>query len=407
MDSRKISNVGLVLVVLSFLVLPCVAVENAVSASDQISLPKMPYTAQIMGDNVYVRSGPGTNFYRCGKMFKGEMVKVVSRQNIWSRIVPTEKNFSWISKQYIVIDNSNPDIGIVSADNVRVYAGSEYIEPIYSDKVQLRLNKGDKVVLLGEEVGDYYKIKPPSGTYFWVNTQFAQPMIVSATETVVVESEPVEIKVTPAVKEQPKPELKLPEPTNAVVSTTVSDATEMPKRLKAYYLLQDMVKVEYAKPLLVQDYSNSKQGLNQIIADDKTDKAARYSEFLLGQINRFELAAQVEKESKLQNSQLAETIERIDSTHVERRTEFKDTGQYAVIGTIKKSNVYGPEKVLLHYTVVDSEGKIICYSLPSGAAGMTDLESFVGQKVGLIGNIEPHPQTSGALVRFTGIEIVE
>lgn len=403
MDSRKISNLFLALVALSFCTSVAFAENHDVADDKVVATPKPPYTAQITGDNVYVRSGAGTDHYRCGKLYRGDSVKVVSIKNAWSRILPTKNNFSWVSKQYVVIDNTNPDIGIVSTDNARVYSGSEYIEPIHSDKVQLKLNKGDKVVLLGEELQDYYKIKPPDGTYFWVNTQYTQP--VEVRETQLQKSTPAEVKVVPPKKEQPKLEIKLPEP-EAVVPTNSPENPQAAKRLKAYYLVQDLVKVEYAKPLAQQDYSNSKNALAKLIEEDNTDKASRYADFLLNQIKRFELAAKVEKENELLNSQLKRVIKKIDNAHTERKTEFRDLGQYAVMGTIKKSNVYGPEQVLLHYTVVDSADKIICYALPAAPAGQTNIESYVGQKVGLIGTIEPHPQTSGALVRFTAIESI-
>ncbi|MBN1795430.1 MAG: SH3 domain-containing protein [Sedimentisphaerales bacterium] len=398
MDSRLISNLCLVLISLSFLGCVCLGADDTKTA-EQMTFPDFPYFARITGDNVYVRSGPGTNYYRCTKLNQGDMVKVVSRENAWSRIVPTETSFSWISKQYVFIDASNPDIGIVTVDKAYVYAGSEYIEPIHSEEVQLTLNKGDKVNLLGEEVGDYYKIAPVAGTYFWVSTQFIKPVDVTKAQVQEVKPEAV-----PRVEEQAKPELKLPEEMKSVVTTSLPENTE---RLKKYYKLQDIVKAEYTRPLSEQDYSTAKQNLNDLIGADKDDKAALYAEYLLSQIKRFELAADVERESKLQNSQLDRTIRRIENARSQRASEFKDYGRYAVIGKIKESSVYGPEVVLLHYTVVDRDNKIICYALPAGAAGHTNLDEYVGKKIGLIGIIEPHPQTSGALVRFSGIEIID
>ena len=46
---------------------------------------------------------------------------------------------------------------------------------------------------------------------------------------------------------------------------------------------------------------------------------------------------------------------------------------------------------------------MVCYALPTGAASQMDLNGFVGQKVGLVGTIEPHLPTKKALVRFTAI----
>ena len=72
------------------------------------------YMAEITGDNVYVRSGPGTNFYDCSKLNKGDKVKVMETQFSWAHIVPPPGSFSWISIQYVKIDSANPTVGTVT-----------------------------------------------------------------------------------------------------------------------------------------------------------------------------------------------------------------------------------------------------------------------------------------------------
>ena len=47
-----------------------------------------PYVARMTGNNVYVRSGPGTNYYACGKLSKGDKITVVGSHFGWLRIVP-------------------------------------------------------------------------------------------------------------------------------------------------------------------------------------------------------------------------------------------------------------------------------------------------------------------------------
>jgi len=122
---------------------------------DEAETPVFPFMAEITGDNLYVRSGPGTNFYDCSKLNKGDKVKVMGRQFSWARIVPPAGSFSWISMQYVSIDTDNPTLGTVTGDRVRVYAGSDTQRPLYSTKLQGRLDKGDKVKLLGEQLDDY------------------------------------------------------------------------------------------------------------------------------------------------------------------------------------------------------------------------------------------------------------
>jgi uncharacterized protein YgiM (DUF1202 family) len=403
MDSRKKLHFTIAVLIANLITFGCLGAEQEMeqpapdTEPNAAALPAFPYFAEIIGDNVYFRSGPGTNYYRCGKLGQDDIVKIVSASNVWSRILPPQGSFSWISKQYVTIDAANPDMGIVTGDEVRVYAGSQYYEPIHSDRIQLHLNRGDKVVLLGEEMGDYYKIAPPSGAFFWVSTQYTKPAKVTP-----MPAEPQPAPQPPAVTE-PAPAGEPTPPSPAVVPTTLPVESE---RLRQYYDAQELVKAELKKPLDEQNYSQTKKALETIIAADDSDKAARYAKFTLAQIGRYELAAAVDKEDKLQDNELNQIYQKIDQAHSERLSEFQDLGQYAAIGGFQTSNVYGPEEVLLHYIITDERGKVICYALPTDGAKETDLSQFVGKKVGLVGKIEPHPQTAGALVKFTEIHFV-
>ena len=35
------------------------------------------YVAEVLGNDVFIRSGPGTQFYQCGKLYAGDRVQVV------------------------------------------------------------------------------------------------------------------------------------------------------------------------------------------------------------------------------------------------------------------------------------------------------------------------------------------
>jgi len=357
--------------------------------SAEAGVPSFPYMAEITGDNLYVRSGPGTNFYHCGKLNQGDKVKVVSRQFSWSCIVPPANSFSWISMQYVRIDPADPSIGIVSGDNVRVYAGSDYVKPLYSTTLQGKLNRDEKVKLLGEQMDDYYKIAPPSFAYLWVSTSFTKPLA------------PVG-KVPPPVEEVTQPVEQPIEPNDTVVVTPVTP-TKSPAEtpLEEYYALQKQVEAERAKPIDQQDYTSMKEALLKIAGNEQAGKAARYAKFVVERIESFELALAVDKEVRLANEELEKIKDRIDKARTARLAEIKDLGRFAVIGQLQTFTTYGPG----HYRVLDESDKTICYALPANQAPQTDLSGLIGRKVGLVGTIEPHRQTAGALVRFT--EVVE
>jgi hypothetical protein len=349
------------------------------SGPNQVDVSSFPYSAEITGDNVYVRSGPGTNYYHCGKLNKGDKVEVVGKQFSWSRILPLPGSFSWISMKYVQIDPADSSAGIVTGDNVRVYAGSDYVKPLYSTYLQGKLNKGDKVKLLGEQIDDYYKIAVPSlpDAYLWVSTNFTKPV-------------PRVVEVPPTVKSPPEPNETTP-----VAPTEVTPESQ----LERYRALQKQVQAERAKPIDQQNYASMKKALAAIANDKDAGRAARYAKYVLKRIEGFELALAVAKEVRLQNDQLEKIKAGIDKARATRLAQVEDLGRFAAVGELQTYETYGPG----HYRIVDESGKMVCYALPSGRASRAGLSELIGKKVGIAGTIEPHLPTKKALVRFSEI----
>ena len=357
--------------------------QESMAEGNELSFP---YVAEITEDNVNIRSGPGTNYYHCGKLNTGDRVKVVASKYSWSHIVPPASSFSWISKQYISIEPNNPRIGVVTGDAVRVYAGSDFLKPMHSTTVQLELNRGDKVELIGEEMDDYYKIAPPTGAYLWVLTQYIKPLGAVGEVAVIVEPK----------AEKTEPEANAP----VVVPAAISIESE---KLKEYYALAEQIKAERAKPMAQQNYTEIKKALAELAGNKEAGKAARYSEFAIKQIERCELALAVDKEIQLQDAQLQNIREQIEKARTAELAQVPELGGFAAVGQFESSKIYGPEEVLKRYRILDDSGQTVCYALPEGPASQMDLDKLVGRKVGLVGTVEPHPQTKGALVRFTEI----
>jgi uncharacterized protein YgiM (DUF1202 family) len=345
-----------------------------------------PYMAEITGDDLRVRSGPGTNFYRCSYLNNGDKVTIVGKQFSWARIVPPPGSFSWISMQYVSIDSDNPSSGTVTGDKVRVYAGSDHVEPLHSTTLQGKLDRGDKVKLLGEQMDDYYKIVPPSFAYLWVSIKFTKPLPNLAVEAVAPTVKPSTTKPRTESKEAPKE--VIPEPPASPETL-----------LERYQALQKQVLAERAKPIEKQNYTEIKNRLKKIAENKTAGKAARYAEVVLKQVKDLELVLAVGKEVRLQDEQLQTIREKIKNSRTTRKAKFEDLGSFAVVGTFQTFITYGPG----NYRIIDDSGKTICYALPKGPISQIELSKLIGHKVGLVGTIEPHKQTKGALVRFTKI----
>jgi len=359
--------------------------QQSAAAGSEENTPAFPYIAETTSGNVNVRSGPGTNYYRCGLLNTGTKVKVVGSKFSWSQIVPPEGSFSWISKQYVSVDAANPTVGTVTGDGIRVYAGSPDREPIHSEVPQLKLNTNDKVTLIGEQAGDYYKIVPPAGAYLWVSTSYTRPLGPVSEVPMAVEK--------PAQTEQPSAPVEVP-----------VDTSFEAMKLKEYYNLQSQIEAERAKPMEQQNYTAIKTALLEMAGRKDAGKAARYAEFAVGQVECCESALSVGEKLKAQDEQFKEIQRQIEKTRIEKLAQVKELGRFAVMGQFQTSNIYETQAEPIRYRIIDDSGRTACYAEAAGSAVGMDLSKFVGQKVGLIGTIEPHKQTKGALVTFTAIE---
>ena len=350
---------------------------------------KFPYVGEITGSEINVRSGPGMNFYSCGKINAPLRVVVIEQKYSWSKILPPPGSFSWIFRQYVQTDVNNPTVGIVNADNARVYAGSDEMEPMRSDSVQILLARGQKVRIIGQAVGDYYKIAPPEGATLWTTSQYIK-YIRSADE--------IDIKIPKAALDA-----------NNIGRPGVLVGQIEPKNrwLEQYYGLEKQFEDEKIKPLEGQDYSKIKAELAALTADANSGDAGGYAKFLLKAVERCELAKQSKTELQEHKAELNQTLTEIEKEHQQKCQNLTDVGKYAITGTFKPSLVYETEKGTKRFLIIDSNGSPLCFAEPVSETADANFASYYGQKVGLVGYIAADSQSNLALVKFEEIEVLE
>ena len=139
----------------------------------------MPYTAYISSADVYVRSGPGKNYYPTGKLAEGTQIEVYRHDpGGWYAIRPPEDSFSWVSARFVEVGDDG--LGTVTGDRVAARVGCAFSE--IRDVIQVRLHAGEVVEILGEkqfsgtaDAGKWYKIAPPAGEFRWVYGRLVDP----------------------------------------------------------------------------------------------------------------------------------------------------------------------------------------------------------------------------------------
>ena len=430
-------------IIVAAICLPSIAAQPANPAqasaaeapdANALNLPAFPFLAEVTNDDVYIRSGPGTQYYNCGKAKKGDKVKVVGNKFSWLQIVAPAGSYSWISKQFVQIDPQNKTGGTVIGDAVRVYAGSDEVQPMHSTSMQVKLNKGDKITIAGEEKDGYCKITPPEGAYLWISSQHAKPL---ATLMASAPASPAPVQTpTPGMTTTGMPttampttahpmpaspfptnpgELKAPvsSPNQPAMSSSTQSSTTAPvssleeQRMGEVQALKDKVEAEKAKPVQDQNFAEIKKELTVISGDKQSPRSARAALGLLKMVEKTELSQEIAKTVKAQDEQFEKTQQKIESEKNEGLSKIDDKSIFAVIGTLKESTLFAETPSARYYKVIGENGKTLCYARPTGTASGIDLSKFVDKKVGLAGTIEANAEMGEAVVQFTNIVEVQ
>ena len=130
---------------------------------------EFPYTAYVTARDVFVRSGPGKNFYPTDRLQAGQPVEVHRHDpGGWYAIRPPKGSFTWVSARHVrPIEDG---LGRVTGDRVAARIGSRFSN--VRDVTQIRLQKNELVEILDEfDAGSqtWYKIAPPSGEFRWIS----------------------------------------------------------------------------------------------------------------------------------------------------------------------------------------------------------------------------------------------
>jgi len=141
------------------------------AAGTEIENSKFQFEGEVNGNAVYVRSGPSDSDYATTKLDKGAKVTVVGIKFDWLKVLPPEGSFCYVAKAYVEKRGDGTVGRVTNTLNVRV--GSALLP--MKTKVATKLEPNQDVTILGEQ-DEYFKIKPPSGVFFYVNKQFVDPV---------------------------------------------------------------------------------------------------------------------------------------------------------------------------------------------------------------------------------------
>ncbi|NIP85524.1 MAG: SH3 domain-containing protein, partial [Planctomycetales bacterium] len=99
--------------------------QGILLATSTVGAEQFPYKAYVNANNVYIRSGPGKNYYPTDKLQRGAEVEVYRHDpGGWYAVRPPADSYSWIPGGEVNVLEDN--LAEVVQQDVVVYVGSKF-----------------------------------------------------------------------------------------------------------------------------------------------------------------------------------------------------------------------------------------------------------------------------------------
>lgn len=357
--------------------------------------PQFPYVAYVAADDVYVRSGPGQNYYPTDKLTAGAEVEVYRHDpGGWYAIRPPEGSFSWVSTRYLSAGDDN--LAVVNGENVAARVGSRFSD--IKDVIQVRLHKAEVVEVLGADLDElgarrWYKIAPPSGEFRWVSGRYVdrQPVPVGVREAGGAETSPLTAAPGSGAPADSAPEQDgaVPDAPAAPPRIAVRYSPEGPRSLGPEEFRDELQQIDLELSAMVAEeptvwhFGRLQLRAEQLLRESQTAVERGRARMLVDKISQFadlkrrhhEVAALREQTNRASQrwAQLS-PMQQGASRAATVDPRFDGAGQLVRVTSAKPG---APQFVLL-----DEQGQPNVYVTP--APGL-NLRYYVGQQVGVSG----------------------
>ncbi len=222
----------------------------AVAQTTENAPPATQFVGEVTGTNVFVRSGPSTNYYEVAKLNAGDRVQVVRENHDWYAIRAPKNCFSLIHKNFVDVDASGKQ-GVVNGNAVLVRAGSSLRPDLYAK--QTKLNRGAVVTIIKPHNDDYLRIVPPADALFYVHKRYVTKVPGSRLATATPQAAPAALTGNVTAPDAAKSDEH-----HAADASTPAPAKlpnlEPGKYREELAALDAAVDLEDQKPLLQRDY---------------------------------------------------------------------------------------------------------------------------------------------------------
>jgi SH3-like domain-containing protein len=349
----------------------CIAEALAASALAANPADDLPYSAKVVGEDVYVRSGPGTDYYPTAKLQAGDVVEVYRRDpGGWCAIRPPRNSFS-----YVAIHKLKPlgdSVALAKENKVEVRVGSSLGE--MRDVIQVRLDRDEPVEVLEEPDHNrqdaLVKIAPPPGEFRWISSRFLERQNRPATAAH-AEAARAPSRWTQGAPAGGSYEPQSPRSLASGVSAGVGPRSQSARELDA---LNHDLSARVVQDLSQWQFDDLKRRGEHALDNATNDQDRDDAQRLLDKIGRFESIKFRRDALSRSASQLASTAAAPSAPVVAIAPRYDGAGR---LTPVVSSKVGSPP-----FALVDPSGAVVQYVTP--APGV-NLQPFVNHQVGVSG----------------------
>ena len=397
-------------------VLLCCHVLLSAASADQ----SFPYKASVLSDDVYVRSGPGQNYYPTDKLRRGQDVEVYRHDpGGWCAIRPVDGSFTWVSARYL--KPTEDHLAVITEDGVSARVGSRLSDA--RDVVQVRLHKGEVVEILelpprgpGQGESAWVKIAPPSGEFRWISNKYLDAEYPRDGVRVAPrkqshrhgDEEAADLPGGSSAPIIPAAALAGPGAREAAEESLLARSARQ-RSLSAEEFREELERIDLELTVMVVQepalwsFDSLRHRTNVLLDQAQTAVERGHARVLANKIARFEDIKQRQdavlamREQTDHTARLMTALQPRDAGQGDRRAaRFEVDGRFDGVGQL--TQVVSPKMGAPRYALVDDSGDVRCYVTP--APGV-NAQSFIGRQVGVTGSrgLVPEQRASHIMAR--------
>lgn len=397
---------------------PCVMAEDT---SQTETDAKHAFLGEVNANAVYVRCRPSEEgAYATMKLNRGDKVTVLGIKATWLKIMPPDGSFAYVPKSFVNM-RGDGTIGRMNREWI-AKAGSQLNDLVVQPLATV--HEGEDVQIIGQH-NEYFKIKPPKDSFFWINKQFVDPVQVipkpdeqpkampqdqSPTTPSESDQQPAPRERKEVVTQDPADRGPTSRPAEQVAEASNSQppATQ-PAAFDAvgeYDKLEEQFKDLNSKPVLEQPLAEMIADYEKVLAsDDLPPSMRRIAELRVATLKARNDAREQFLAVRKQNEQTAQKQQALaaEKQEIEDRIKDNDLQIFTALGTLRTSSLQVGQGTL--YRLTDpATGRTVAYVRTNDSAKFA---AFLGQFIGVRGPVSSDHQLKSTIQNPTDVQPID